>query len=703
MLLSIGMMVKNEEKHLDDCLNSLLPILKGLDSELVIVDTGSTDKTVEIAKKYTDKIYFHKWNNNFSEMRNITLSYCSGEWFFYIDGDEVLDDSNGIIDFFNSDDYKEYKSATIYIKNLIDLNNENKFSVFSALRLFYKDQNFKFVNAVHNQPLFKKPIKYLNVNCKHYGYINNDKELMERKFKRTSTILKNELRKYPDNIYYRCQLSVTYGMYNDNENSLKEAKKAFDCFLEKNLNPKMYLYLYYQLTVCYINNKRCEAAEKICEMGIKVEEDYVDLYFYLGLIKMTLGKYKESICAYEKYLNLIENYNKLSIKNNVSVINYTIGFKDRAYANLAVIYKKSKKYDEALEYFFKIRDREINAYKDIIDIFIETEMYDEILKYVDNLISQSENNQLKQIYAYIEWCKSKLDEDESKSLTELFSNSSTYYGRLNNIRMKYIYKDTSLLEDSEKLLSVINSEDLKDYYGDLLYYMLEYKRDISKFVINAPYNIINNLIQYISGKYDAIWSTVYNYIVIYGNDDNFASLKINKELCRYSLLLGKDKIDYDKFENIFVKYVKIGINYINNVYTDFMLENERYQEMRTQEEGFFMFLRKARQFKSKDEKVYIQYIRKALKIYPCMKDGINLILDKVKSKNDTENNEFERYKKQVKTTIKSLIENDRLEDAGKIIREYEDIVKDDLEIVYLKSELSLKKLKNTNINTSYKM
>ncbi|MBV4450950.1 glycosyltransferase, partial [Clostridium tyrobutyricum] len=363
MLLSIGMMVKNEEKHLEECLKALLPILRRLDSELIIVDTGSTDKTVEISKKYTNKVYFHKWNNNFSEMRNVTLNYCSGEWFFYIDGDEVLNDSREIIDFFNSKDYKKYNSATIYIKNLIDLNDENSFSIFPALRLFYKDKNFKFVNAVHNQPLYKEPTKYLNVNCKHYGYINNDKELMKRKFKRTSDILKNELKKNPDNVYYRHQLSVTYGMYKDNENSLKEAKKAFDCFLKQKLNPKEYLYLYYQLAVSYINNKRYEDAEKICQKGINVEKDYVDLYFYLGSVKMILGKYEEGISIYKKYLDLISNYDKLSIKNNIGIINYTIGFTDITYYNLAIIYNKNKKYNQALEYLLKIQDEKINANK----------------------------------------------------------------------------------------------------------------------------------------------------------------------------------------------------------------------------------------------------------------------------------------------------------------------------------------------------
>ena len=78
MLLSIVMMVKNEEKYLDKTLYSLQNLMNDIDSELIILDTGSTDKTIDIAKKYTQNVYFEKWNNNFSDMRNIScLLYTS--------------------------------------------------------------------------------------------------------------------------------------------------------------------------------------------------------------------------------------------------------------------------------------------------------------------------------------------------------------------------------------------------------------------------------------------------------------------------------------------------------------------------------------------------------------------------------------------------------------------------------------------------
>lgn len=100
MLLSIVMIVKNEEKILEKTLKSLTTLRNSIESELIIVDTGSTDDTIKISKKYTEKVYFHNWNNDFSSMRNISISYAKGEWLLILDADEILIDSSTIVKFF---------------------------------------------------------------------------------------------------------------------------------------------------------------------------------------------------------------------------------------------------------------------------------------------------------------------------------------------------------------------------------------------------------------------------------------------------------------------------------------------------------------------------------------------------------------------------------------------------------------------------
>lgn len=93
-LLTLSMIVKNEENMLEDCLKSV----QGLFDEIVIVDTGSTDKTLEIAKKYNAKIHHFKWIDDFAEARNEALKFSTGKWILYLDADERIDRDNLIIE-----------------------------------------------------------------------------------------------------------------------------------------------------------------------------------------------------------------------------------------------------------------------------------------------------------------------------------------------------------------------------------------------------------------------------------------------------------------------------------------------------------------------------------------------------------------------------------------------------------------------------
>ena len=87
--ISLCMIVKNEEQHIARCLDSVA----GLVEEIVIVDTGSTDRTVEIASEYTQKVYSYPWKDDFSDARNYSFSRASMDYCMWMDADDVLEDT----------------------------------------------------------------------------------------------------------------------------------------------------------------------------------------------------------------------------------------------------------------------------------------------------------------------------------------------------------------------------------------------------------------------------------------------------------------------------------------------------------------------------------------------------------------------------------------------------------------------------------
>src|SRR5205823_5094968 len=88
--VSLCMIVKNEEENLAACLQSV----QGLVKEMIIVDTGSTDRTKEIAASFGAKVYDFTWIDNFAAARNESLRHATGRWIFWLDADERLDETN---------------------------------------------------------------------------------------------------------------------------------------------------------------------------------------------------------------------------------------------------------------------------------------------------------------------------------------------------------------------------------------------------------------------------------------------------------------------------------------------------------------------------------------------------------------------------------------------------------------------------------
>ncbi|HOI28377.1 MAG TPA: glycosyltransferase family 2 protein [Melioribacteraceae bacterium] len=144
--LTLSMIVKNEEKYLEGCLQSVT----GIVDEIVIVDTGSADRTIEVAKKFGASVFHFKWVNDFSAARNFALSKSNGDWILYLDADERLmpESRNELLDIIKSSGRSGYNCI---VKSLDSENGRD--NQMTYVRLFKNSGEIRFKGSVHEQIL----------------------------------------------------------------------------------------------------------------------------------------------------------------------------------------------------------------------------------------------------------------------------------------------------------------------------------------------------------------------------------------------------------------------------------------------------------------------------------------------------------------------------------------------------------------------
>ncbi len=201
-ILSIAMIVKNEEDHLPRCLTSV----QGLAEEIVVVDTGSTDGTVEIAERFGARLGFFAWRDDFAAARNESLRLCTGDWVLILDADEAVDpmDHAAIRALLRDDGPQAYRlRLRSYLPNAAHttldsapIPNASRYSEgrefgyytdFHALRLCRRVPGLHFTGRIHElmDPFLEArgiAIEKADPVIHHYGKVLTEREAYKKDF-----------------------------------------------------------------------------------------------------------------------------------------------------------------------------------------------------------------------------------------------------------------------------------------------------------------------------------------------------------------------------------------------------------------------------------------------------------------------------------------------------------------------------------------
>lgn len=210
--LSATLIVKNEEAHLERCLRSL----QGIVDEFVVIDTGSTDRTVAIAESFGAKIGFFAWEDHFGRARNAALELATQPWCLWIDADEELDaNSAGMLR--EALMRPQFGGYQIPILNLRDSGSESDAYQHAPLRLFRRHPEIRFEGRIHEQivggilRLGMQTATLHGALIRHYGY--TESLVNERnKVERTLAMLQQAIEEEPDFSFHYYNLANTYAV-----------------------------------------------------------------------------------------------------------------------------------------------------------------------------------------------------------------------------------------------------------------------------------------------------------------------------------------------------------------------------------------------------------------------------------------------------------------------------------------------------------
>ena len=352
--ISAALIVKNEEELLGQCLDSIRDAV----DEIVVVDTGSDDNTVEIAARYDAKIYHHPWNDDFSEARNISIAKTTGDWVLIIDADEVLlqEDILKVRELKWNDEYDCFCFA-IFSQLPGNLGGINRGKHFSP-RIFKRREDIYYEGIVHNVLRMPKLTAMSDIRFFHYGY-DLRMEKMEEKFKRSLTLLLRQVKDNPDDPFIRYNLAQMY-LSRDYYKEAKDHAEQIVHILTPDDENQLHIYLMglYQLAMIHKRANEYEKAEEFCKRAIAIKPNYIDPMLALGWIYFDTKRYKEAeeiLKDFIKYCNEIESGDDYNL-----IIFNKLGSDFETYYLLGEMYRNQGKLDDAAKMLNK--SVELNSY-----------------------------------------------------------------------------------------------------------------------------------------------------------------------------------------------------------------------------------------------------------------------------------------------------------------------------------------------------
>lgn len=294
--LGVIMIVKNEEKNLGNILSDL----SGIADELVIVDTGSTDRTVEIAESFGAKLGHFTWCDDFSAARNASIELATADYLFWLDADDRI--------------YEDARLKLRSLKNVLNPAKDRFYhleihniaidrtedSVAKQLRIFPNIEKARFEGKVHEQiqsTLIRLGLsgEYAPITIHHMGYPDEENTL--NKGRRNLAIQLKELENGKDTAYLHLTIGMSYYCLREYEKCLEYVRQARQRSISSEETRDLHKYSFNLALECFLNLGRLDDAIQEARDGVSSFPKSGVLHYNLGVLLLKAERYDEAVAV----------------------------------------------------------------------------------------------------------------------------------------------------------------------------------------------------------------------------------------------------------------------------------------------------------------------------------------------------------------------------------------------------------------------
>ncbi|NLG78652.1 MAG: glycosyltransferase [Firmicutes bacterium] len=298
--ISLCMIVKNEEEFLPACLDSV----KGVVDEIIIVDTGSTDRTVEIARQYGAKVYHYEWNDDFAAARNESLRHATCGWILVLDADERLGPGS-------ASPLRAIASGAgpkaVYACRIENHCSPTRVTEHVASRFFPNHYGVVFEGPVHERPVLPQggplsplsreyvPLVLEGFTVIHEGY--REDTMRKRNKRQRNLVLLEKALSAADNEYYRYKLGATLleeGRTQEAIGHLRAAVAALTRARERTTEYAAGIHALLLLSCAYMKNRELDLSKACADRALAAFPESVLAQYQMGLVMFERGELQEA-------------------------------------------------------------------------------------------------------------------------------------------------------------------------------------------------------------------------------------------------------------------------------------------------------------------------------------------------------------------------------------------------------------------------